>query len=52
MYETGKMPEESELQLDKEAHALSYDEIKIKWKKIFREEVGEIPTFFSFSGHY
>ena len=30
LYETGKMPEESELELDKEAHALSYDEIKTK----------------------
>ena len=33
LYETGKMPEESELELDKEAHALSYDEIKTKMEE-------------------
>jgi len=33
LYETGKMPEESELELDKEAHALSYDEIKNKMEE-------------------
>lgn len=30
LYETGRMPEESEKDLDREAHALSYDEIKSK----------------------
>lgn len=33
LYETGKMPEESEKDLEREAHALSYDEIKSKMEE-------------------
>lgn len=30
IYETGKMPDEAELDMDKESHALTYDEVKSK----------------------
>ncbi|KAA0964605.1 ATP-dependent metallopeptidase FtsH/Yme1/Tma family protein [Streptococcus cristatus] len=33
LYETGQMPEESEKDLEREAHALSYDEIKSKMEE-------------------
>ena len=33
LYEKGRMPEESEKDLDREAHALSYDEIKSKMEE-------------------